>query len=136
MQLLNGRIKCTDMQRLSNRSKHCAYHFKGERQDIECYFPFIRTIHYSLFPIVGLTTTLAITTLYEKLESCRYSRAPLYVLTGLTQTLKRRGRADEKVSIPARTEIHRRGNLSLHHCIHIEEYSLLQFMPQGSVDCL
>ena len=36
------------------------------------------TPHSSLFPITGITTTLAITTHYEKNESCRYYRVPLY----------------------------------------------------------
>ena len=53
--------------------------FQKERLDIERYLPFIRTIHSSLFPTEGITTTLAITTLNEKTESCRYSRVPLYI---------------------------------------------------------
>ena len=63
--------------RLLNIFKHCVYHIKGERQDIERYLPVIRTIHSSSFPIMGITTTLAITTLYKKIKSCRHSRVPL-----------------------------------------------------------
>ena len=74
--LYTREIKRTNMQRLRNSFKHRVHHFIKERQDIECYLPFIRLIHSSLFSIVDITT------LYEKIESCHYSRVSLYILEG------------------------------------------------------
>ena len=48
----------------------------------QCCLPTIKTPHSSLFLIMGITTTLAITTLLEKNKSCRDHGVPLYTTEG------------------------------------------------------
>ena len=62
---LNAHI-CRDFENQALCSSVHHFKTKRNRQDVECYPPFIRTLHSSLFPIVGIMTPLAITTLLKR----------------------------------------------------------------------